>query len=243
MVTVLDSSHGLEYGETVKENRKSYAKLHGYETFFAHVGDYDLLGSPMSWTKIVAMRHALNKFPNCQYIWFLTQDAFIMNPAVSIHKDIMASDKLENLMIRNQPVALPDSIIKTYSHLKPENVDVVVTQDFEGMSADSLIIRNSEWAEFFLDSWYDPLYRSYNFQKAETHALEHIAQWHPTILSKLALVPQSTLNSYSRATLGAKYSTGDFVVRFAGCTKMGNTACHQEAGRYNELRRNAFANA
>lgn len=143
----------------------------GYETFFAHVGDYDLLGSPMSWTKVVALRHVLNKFPDCQYIWFLGQDAFIMDPKVSIHKDIMAADKLGQLMIRNQPVALPDSIIKTYQHLRPENVDLVVTQDSEGMSPESIIIKNSEWAEFFLDTWYDPLYRSYNFQKAETHAL------------------------------------------------------------------------
>lgn len=41
---------------------------------------------------------------------------------------------------------------------------------------------------------------SYNFQKAEAHALEHIVQWHGTILAKLALVPQRVLNSYTRDT-------------------------------------------
>lgn len=41
---------------------------------------------------------------------------------------------------------------------------------------------------------------SYNFQKAEAHALEHIVQWHGTILAKLALVPQRILNSYTRDT-------------------------------------------
>jgi mannan polymerase II complex MNN11 subunit len=72
---------------------------------------------------------------------------------------------------------------------------------------------------------------------------EHIVQWHPTILSKLALIPQKFLNSYSRETLGQKYTDGDFVVRFAECTKTGDTSCQQEAGRYNELRLHAFASA
>ena len=58
------------------------------------------------------------------------------------------------------------------------------------------MIRTGEWAKFFLDAWFDPLYRSYNFQKAEEHALEHIVQWHGTILAKLALVQQRLLNSY-----------------------------------------------
>ena len=46
----------------------------------------------------------------------------------------------------------------------------------------------------------DQVIGSYNFQKAEAHALEHIVQWHGTILAKLALVPQRMLNSYTRDT-------------------------------------------
>jgi len=138
------------------------------------------------------MRHALNKFPDCQYIWFLHQDAFIMNPKISLHKDILAPGKLNELMMRNQPVALPDSIIHTYQALKPDNVDLVVTQDAGGMSPDSMVIRNTEWAEFFLDTWYDPLYRGYNFQKAEIHAL----------VSLLLTLPASgLLEPYSKARI------------------------------------------
>jgi hypothetical protein len=70
----------------------------------------------------------------------------------------------------------PDSVIKTFSHLKGDRIDFVLSQDNEGLAGGSMVIRAGEWAKFFLDSWFDPLYRSYNFQKAEAHALEHIVQ-------------------------------------------------------------------
>jgi mannan polymerase II complex MNN11 subunit len=143
----------------------------GYEAFFANIGDYDLHGAPMSWTKVVAMRHALTKYPDASYMWYLDQDALIMNPKVSLHKDILGSSKLDELMLRQQPVALPDSIIKTFRYLKAEQVNLVLTQDDDGIAPESMVVRNGDWARFLLDTWYDPLYRSYNFQLAEVHAL------------------------------------------------------------------------
>lgn len=74
-------------------------------------------------------------------------------------------------MMRNKPVVPPDSVIKTFSHIAGKDVDLIVSQDREDMCSDSYIIRNSEWAKFFLDAWFDPLYRSYKFAKAEKHAL------------------------------------------------------------------------
>jgi mannan polymerase II complex MNN11 subunit len=135
------------------------------------IGSYDLNGSPFSWTKVFAMRHALTLFPDCTFVWYLGQDAFIMDPDVDIKESIMKSSKLEEHMIKDHPVVPPDSIIKTFHHLKGNDIDLVLTQDKEGLSSESFIIRNGEWARFFLETWYDPIYRSYNFQKAEEHAL------------------------------------------------------------------------
>lgn len=143
----------------------------GYATFFPKVGDYDLKKAPKSWTKVVAMRHALTQFPDATYFWYVDIDTFIMNPALAIERDIMAAAKLEDKMIVDQPVVPPDSIIHTFSHLKAEDVHFVVTQDKDGLATNSWLVRNSEWSRFFLDTWFDPTYRSYNFQKAETHAL------------------------------------------------------------------------
>lgn len=143
----------------------------GYKTFFPRVGDYSLKDAPTSWTKVVSMRHALTKFPDCTYVWFLDQDAFIMNGQAALDDRIMKPSRLEPLMIKDHPVVPPDSIIKTFGHLKGKDVDLVLTQDKEGLSSGSFVIRNGQWAQFFLETWFDPLYRSYNFQKAETHAL------------------------------------------------------------------------
>lgn len=193
IVTVIDESHHYptEYLEAVRENRIQYAEKHGnalcvvyfrlrlltpsvsagYETFFPKIGSYDLEGAPFSWTKVVAMRHAMTKFPDATYIWFLDQDAFIMNPSLKVEEHLMKPARLEALMIKDHPVVPPDSIIKTFTHLKGKDVDFVLTQDKDGLSVGSFLVRNGEWAEFFLETWFDPIYRTYNFQKAETHAL------------------------------------------------------------------------
>jgi mannan polymerase II complex MNN11 subunit len=92
-------------------------------------------------------------------------------------------------------------------------------------------VRNGEWAKYFLDAWFDPIYRSYNFQKAETHALEHIVQWHGTILAKLALVPQNIINAYVSGPANKKhgqYKDGDLVASFPGCDRKKDSSCAQE---------------
>lgn len=89
----------------------------------------------------------------------------------SLEEQILNQRRLESLMIKNYPVVPPDSIIRTFSHLRADNIDFIVSQDTSGLVAGSVILRNSEWSKFFIETWMDPLYRSYNFQKAERHAL------------------------------------------------------------------------
>lgn len=133
--------------------------------------DYDTKGAPQSWSKLMAMRHALAKFPECKFVWYLDQDAYIMDVNKSLEEHLLGQRRLESLMIKNYPVVPPDSIIKTFSHLRADEVDLVVSQDTSGLVAGSVVVRNSQWSKFFLETWMDPLYRSYNFQKAERHAL------------------------------------------------------------------------
>ncbi|OLN92272.1 Alpha-1,2-galactosyltransferase [Colletotrichum chlorophyti] len=241
IVTVLDeTNYSKNYVQSIRDNRKQYAQLHGYEVMFANAGDYDLNGSPPSWNKVVALRHAMTNFPDAAWFWYLDQDSYIMNPQMSLEGLILKSDKIESLMLKDHPVVPPDSIIKTFPHLKGNDIEFILTQDREGLSAGSFFVRNGEWAEYFVSTWFDPLYRSYNFQKAEGHALEHIVQWHPTILSKLAIVPQNTFNSYNRYDKGEMYKEGEFVVRAAGCTKSGERACEDELKSYDSKWHAAF---
>jgi mannan polymerase II complex MNN11 subunit len=94
-----------------------------------------------------------------------------MNPELKVETHIMDRKRIESLMIKDQPIVPPNSVIKTWPHLKGENVEFVLTQDKEGLAPGSFIVKRGDWGKFFLDTWFDPLYRSYNFQKADAHAL------------------------------------------------------------------------
>lgn len=189
------------------------------------------------------MRHAMTSHPHSTYFFYLDENAIITNHDISLEHDIMSKKRLEDSMIKNHPVVPPDSVIKTFAHLKGDRIDLVLTQDKEGLAHQSFVVRRGEWAKYFLDAWFDPLYRSYNFQKAEQHALEHLVQyvslpfasfhtprrltgcrWHGTILAKLALVPQNRINSYADAIRGEASDAGvaregDFVINFGACDK------------------------
>ena len=229
------------------ENRKWYAARHGYATFFPNTTDYDLMpGVPKSWSTVPAMRHAMTLHPHTSWLWYLSSTALIMDASQSLHTKLLDPRKLESLMIVDKPVVPPDSVIKTFSHLRGERVDFILTQDKEGLASGSFLVRGGEWAKYFLDAWFDPLYRSYNFQKAEAHALEHIVQWHGTILAKLALVPQRVINGYM-AEVGAAggdmagvYREGDFVANFYACQRDLSYSCEQDMApmlsRWRELR-------
>lgn len=120
------------------------------------------------------MRHAMTQFPDATYLWYVDIDTFIMNPRLSVEMDIMNPAKLEEKMIIDHPVVPPDSIIHTFKHLRGDDIDLVVTQDKDGLATSSFVLRNSEWSRYFVETWFDPIYRSYNFQKAELHALVSI---------------------------------------------------------------------
>lgn len=123
------------------------------------------------------MRHAMTLHPGSTFFWYLDTTALIMNPSTPIHSSLLTPSKLEATMITNAPVVPPDSVIKTFSNLKGDRIDFVVSQDADGLAPSSFVVRNGEWAKYFLDVWFDPIYRTYNFQKAEYHALEHIVQY------------------------------------------------------------------
>lgn len=200
MVTTIDPRMSEAYKTNIMENRKDYAQRHGYGTFFPNTTDYDLMpGTPASWSLVPAMRHAMALHPHTPWFWYLSPTALIMNPKESLEDKVLARAKIESLMQVDKPVVPPDSVIHTLS-LSGDKVEFIISQDHDGLASGSFFVRSGDWAKYFLDAWFDPLYRSYNFQKAEANALEHILQWHGTMLMKVAIVPQRILNSYTRST-------------------------------------------
>ncbi|EUC50411.1 glycosyltransferase family 34 protein [Bipolaris oryzae ATCC 44560] len=233
VVTVVDPKMDPTWTAKVKRNREDYAKKHGYLTFFPTSDKYPIGNSPPTWARVPAVRHAMTLHPTSMFMWYLDHTALIMNMDIPIHTSLLTPAKLESYMITNAPVVPPESVIKTFSNLKGDRIDFVITQDKDGLAPSSFVVRNGEWAKFFLDTWFDPIYRSYNFQKAEYHALEHIVQWHGTILAKLAMVPQNLLNSYALGPANernGRFQDGDLVAVFPGCDKNGrDCAVEQQA--------------
>jgi mannan polymerase II complex MNN11 subunit len=145
----------------------------GYTNFFASVSDYDeaIGDAPKSWAVVPAVRHAIASHPRAAYFFHLSPHSLIMNPSKSLKSHLLEKGRLESVMLKDTPIVPPDSIIKTFTHLKEKDVDLIVTQDKEDLNPGSFILRNGEFARFFLDIWFDPLYRNYNFAKAEIHGL------------------------------------------------------------------------
>ncbi|KAH7149890.1 galactosyl transferase GMA12/MNN10 family-domain-containing protein [Dactylonectria estremocensis] len=245
ILTVIDpTKYSDTYLKTITDNREQYAAKHGYETMTVRLFDYDTKGAPQSWARIIAMRHALSLYPEARFVWLLDQNAYIMELNLSLEEQLTKPEKLEELMIKDQSIVPPDSIIKTFTHLKGEEAAFIISQDDVGLVTNSFLVRTGDWAKFFIETWMDPLYRSYNFQKAERHALEHIVQWHPTILSKLALVPQRTIASYGRNKEGNSYRDGDFVALLVDCHPTGPNSCDKQSQSYlNQLQVKAAAAA
>jgi len=234
----------------------------GYATFFPNTTQYPVHGNPQSWARVPAMRHALNLWPETPYFFHIDDHTLIMNTDIKIEDDIMNKKKLESMMLVDIPIIPPDSVIKTFSGLKGDNIDLVICQDKDGLMPNAFILRRGDWANFFLDVWFDPLYRSYNFQKAERHALEHIVQsvtwnhfnnhyeslptnindprWHGTILAKIALIPQNVLTSYiekeaSIASDNGIYKDGDFTLFFGDCNKGGRSCVSEMKPHFTKL--------
>lgn len=230
IVTVLDeTTMSQDYISKIKGNRDDYARRHGYANFYTNTTLYApyLESSPSSWSIVPALRHAMNIYSHSQWFFALSPHSLFMNPTESLEDHLLEPAKLSSLMLKDIPVVPPDSVIHTFSHLQPEKVDLILTQDADSLAHGSFLLRKGEWAKYFLDSWMDPLYRSYNFQKAEGHALEHLTQWHPTILSHLCLVPQRTINAYNFESStdsstqpsngGSLYNEGDLIISLSGC--------------------------
>lgn len=131
--------------------------------------------------------------PHSTFFFSLNPHSLIMQPSYSLHDHILRPRRLEDLMIKDIPVVPPDSVIHTFSHLKGDKVDLVLTQDYENLSPGSFIIRQGDWAHYFLDAWFDPLYRAYNFQKAEGHALVLLLEF--SVLPSPLTFPRNTLFS------------------------------------------------
>ncbi|KAK9462519.1 galactosyl transferase GMA12/MNN10 family-domain-containing protein [Lipomyces oligophaga] len=213
-------NYKIDYLNKVIENRKEYADVHGYKLYMRDLDEFaSLVSDPTrnEYKKLPVIRSAMQEYPHAKYFWYLDQNAIIMNPMLKLDEHITELKRLGSLVLRDVPVVPPDSTIRTYKHVPVERMKFIISQDHEGFQTGSFILKNEEYSKYVVDSWFDKLYQEFNFEKRDRGALEHIAQWHPTILSKMAIIPQRIFNSYPNGVGESLYQEGDFVANLFGC--------------------------
>ena len=146
-----------------------------------------------------------------------------MNPAIPIHTHYLSPASLLALPLREIPVFPPETTTRTLSlrAQPPSQISLILTHGSGTLHTGSIIVRRGDYANFVLDSWNDPLVRSYGFPGEDRHAFEHLVQWHSTILEGLAVMPKRSILSFAVAPGDdEQYHEGDFVVHLDGYSSL-----------------------
>lgn len=162
------------YLQKVMDNRKEYARYHGYKfvakTLRPGSSSKTTKGEVDGWSRLFALREALEEYPDSEWFWYLDQDAIIMAPQISLTETILG--KLGSLALRDVPIVPPDSVIRTLKSSAVENTQFILSQDHSGLNTKSFLLRNSEFSRYLLESWTEPVSHHVTSWKS-SHALTH----------------------------------------------------------------------
>lgn len=229
MVVGLDDNFSQDYLENVLQDRLDYAQKNGFGLYARYLRDFETTvvdndGSKISteFAKVLMMREAMYAFEGSKWMWWLDQDAVITNHDYDLVNELLTPENLNKKMNRDAPILPPESIIHTYKRVPASHIKLIVSQNDRGISTSSFLLMNDQlYGKVLMGYWSDPLHRSYNgfqgfggFQGHVEASLTHMVQWHPAILSKMAVVPHKYLGSRpddGQVLKGQKWNDGDFV--------------------------------
>lgn len=229
LVTSLNrEEHTQEYTAKILQNRKEYAKAYNYGVYARYLQDFEdhyrmAHDHTTSWGKIALCRAAMAAFPNAEYFWFLDSSAIIMNPEIDIYEHIISAERLDKFIqhgtaiVRKKKTDSADfNPVVTSKTMKADTARLIFVQDEIGLSSRSFVFKNDPLASTFLEFWDSTQFKTYSgFDRQESSALNHLAQWHSTFLSKMAIIPPKTIASMSASNMAELlYTDGDFVCTF-----------------------------
>ncbi|VEU21368.1 DEKNAAC102804 [Brettanomyces naardenensis] len=229
LVVGLDfEKYEIDYLQKVLPNRQEYAAKYGYglyarwvQEFTPRLQSYGNFGS--NWWRVILLREAMSAFPDAEFFWYLDEKCLILRDDINLQRYLLEPGVLGQAMLRDHPIVLPESAVRTYRSVDPQDISIILTQDSYGLSTDTMIVKNDLYGKAFLEYWGDRLYRGYeNFADNEIKALAHILQWHPYLLGRTAIVPSRMINSLhtdekAKKDASRSYQKGDFVVNLRSC--------------------------
>ena len=232
--------------EMVYENRVAYAHRHGmlplslhccpalvqqtfllinrtctgYEHMWANFSSYTF-GPKVYWNKIPILQEAWRRYPQAEWLWWLDLDIIIMTPSLDLESHILPRGGLQRQLVLDEFLHVPGgglSKMKTPAHMKDEDVNFIIDSGGWGMNVGSFLMRRSEWSDWLLDMWADPLATAKDWIFPENDGWTHLWNNHEIVRKHTGLVKQRSMNAYSPWNPnGAHYEDGDLLVHFAGC--------------------------
>jgi|GEM_PF-994648 len=118
---------------------------------------------PIGFEKIFLLLDLMKSNPECEWFWWTGSDAMIMNFSTKIE------DKID------------------------ENYDMIIATDCNGLNADSILLKNSEWSRNYMQYIIDSIPKYINHYFYEQQAMIESYQKHP---NNIKVVPQRYMNSY-----------------------------------------------
>jgi hypothetical protein len=188
---------------------------------WANLSEYAIDGAPMVWTKIPVLVEAFARFPEAKWVWWLDFDSIIMTPTIDLGSHLLNPEPMLEKIRKGELYKLRGEEhgdeIRTLTNPDPNQINLIIAGDHNGINAGSFFLRRGGWTEMFLDLWEDPLYLANDWPGKEQDAMIHLIQFHKVIRNHLGIVPQRTLNSYYDGSEDMIWHENDLVVHLAGC--------------------------
>ncbi|KJX96145.1 hypothetical protein TI39_contig803g00007 [Zymoseptoria brevis] len=208
------------------KNKKKYAAKWGYELDIVDMSTKKRYAHEWreSWEKVDVIRNAMKKYPNAEWFWWLDLNTFIMEPSKSLQSHIF-SDLSHNvyrdiniynpLKVQHPPNGTSASgSFENYldpESLSPvgdgtlESINLVLSQDCGGFNLGSFFVKRSQWSDYMLDMWWDPVFyeqRHMQWEHKEQDALEYLYTNQPWIRPHIAFLPQRKINAFPNGACG-----------------------------------------
>lgn len=122
-----------------------------------------------------------------------------MNMLLSIHEHVLSQDG----MARNIPLDHPMTGVDggktgyrsptSYQH---EDINSVISMNHWGMNVGNFLMPRSEWSDWLLDLWIEPLYIFQNWVFPENDRWRHMWQYHEIARNHTACMNQLSIDAY-----------------------------------------------